>query len=115
MKEKNIKLIKNINKMILEIHKKLKNINEEEFYDNIELTNMCTDCIFKINDNIKNINQNIKNKYKNINWNVIEENIYNDKVFKDSIKLSKIWNLSNNLLYNELYNQLNIILNDNRK
>lgn len=112
MKEKDIKLIENVNEMILEIYEKTKSINEEEFYNNIELSNICTDYIFKINTDINDLEQKLKDKYNNINWNIIQNNMYYDDIFKYSIKLNKVWELSNKLLYNELYKKLNFILNN---
>lgn len=106
MKEKDIKLIENINEMILEIYEKTKRINEEDFYNNIELSNICTDYIFKINTYLKTLDEGLKEQYKNIDWNIIQNNIYEDEIFKESIKLNKIWILSSKTLYTELYLKL---------
>ena len=104
--KKNIKLIKKINDMILEIHINTKNITEEEFYNNTKLSNTCIDYIFKINTFINSLDKQIKEKYNNINWNIIQNNMYYDEIFKESIKLNKVWILSNELLYTELYLKL---------
>lgn len=112
MKEKDIKIIKNINDIILEIYEKTKNINEEKFYNNIELSNICTDSIFKINAALNTLDDELKEQYKNIDWNIIQNNMYYDEIFKDSIKLNIVWELSNNILYKELYLKLKNIIKE---
>ena len=98
MKEKDIKIIKNI--------------NEEKFYNNIELSNIWTDSIFKINAALNTLGDELKEQYKNIDWNIIQNNMYYDEIFKDSIKLNIVWELSNNILYKELYLKLENIIKE---
>ena len=94
------KIISCINE--LKIITKGKNFNYLD--DRFEMPIVCG-LVNDIDMSINKINSKIKNKYNNINWNVITS-----RVDIDGLKLGKIWELATGVLENELYDKLNIIL-----
>ena len=109
MNKKDIRLIEQIITNINELAIMTKNRDDNYFYNSYEMPILC-DLINTIDNNLKGISQSLKEKYSSINWNIIENQKHDDEFFGPSLKLGKIWILSNGLLKDELLNNLNKLL-----
>mgnify|MGYP003571336694 CR=1 FL=1 len=63
----------------------------------------------EINLNIDRINKKMKEKYSDVDWNVVEKRKYYEFEDVKSMKLGKVIELSFRVLYDELYDKLNLI------
>ena len=108
MNRKSILAIERINNCIIEL-KIITAGKDFILLDNeFEMPIICG-LVNEIDKNIFKINAYIKDKYNNINWNIIESRKENNGEYK-ALKLGKVWELANGVLYNELYKKLNNVL-----
>jgi len=63
----------------------------------------------EINLNIDRISKKMKEKYSDVDWNVVEKRKYYEFEDVKSMKLGKVIELSFRVLYDELYDKLNLI------
>ena len=79
--------------------------DDSYFYNGYEMNILC-DLVNDVENKLNRISDNIKNKYSDIYWDIIKDK-YN---LEGNLKLGTVWNLSNGILYNKLYNNLMNIL-----
>ena len=108
MNKKIINAIENILRCINELNILTKNKNDDYFYDGYEMPILCN-LVGDIEKNLNCITYDFKNKYSNVNWNVINDLKNYDDGFP-SLKIGDVWKLSSNILNNQLYHNLNKIL-----
>jgi len=108
MSKKSIIAIESILRCINELNILTKNKDDNYFYDGYEMPILCG-LVDNIELNLSRITDKLKKKYSNVNWDVINDLKNYDDGFP-SLKIGDVWNLSSNILYNQLYDNLNIIL-----
>ena len=98
----------NIEKIISDLNelKIMTNGRDDSYFYNCYEMNILCDLVNDVENKLNRISDNIKNKYSDIYWDIIKDK-YN---LDGNLKLGTVWNLSNGILYNKLYNNLMNIL-----
>ena len=108
MNKKSLLAIERILTYIRELEKITNGKDDNYFYNGFEMPILC-DLVDKIESNLNVISINLKRKYNIVKWNIIDSKKENDNGLI-ILKLGKIWELSSEILKNELYDSLNSIL-----
>lgn len=109
MNKKSLLAIERIIACINELKILTKDKEAEYFFDSLEM-NVLIDLVSEIEVNLSKVNRNIKDKYKYINWDIIQKAKKYDEVFGESFNLGEVWELASITLKNELFNDLEMVL-----
>lgn len=112
MNKTSIKAIERIIACLNEIRILTRGRDDKYFYDSYETPVVC-DLFNEIDNNMQKISSSIKQKYNNVNWNIIDSCKHYDFEDFQSLKLRDVMSLAFGGLYNELYDSLNTILEEN--
>ena len=108
MNKKTIRTIESILSSINELRILTRNRDDNYFYDGYEMPILC-ELVDDIDKKLSCISVDFKKKHSSVEWNIIN-NLKNYDDGFPSLKIGDIWKLSSELLANNLYDDLNKIL-----
>lgn len=108
MDKKSLKNIERIMTICNELHILTMGKDAEYFYDRLEM-NILIHLIEEVDTCIKKLSNALREKYKEVDWNIIDNTRYVDEVMGKSMKVGKAWEVACSL-YDLIYDKLNDIL-----